>query len=114
MFRASMTGADRSRSGDRLRELRLGLGVSRVALVRRSGVSARTLQRWEARGLESARVLDVVRVAWALGVPAVELVPALAADPLRPGFAQDRAAEDDRAADLVAGLRAQVAGPRGR
>ena len=104
-----MTRPKGSTSGERLRSLRVGLGVSREGLARSSGVSASSLQRWERRGLEASRLLDVVRVAWALGVSAAELVPALAADPLRPGAVQLRQAQGDEARRLVRDLRAQVA-----
>ena len=105
-----MTRPKPSSSGERLRSLRVGLGVSREGLARSSGVSASSLQRWEANGLESARLLDLVRVAWALGVSPAELVPALGADPLRPGFVQERAAEGVEAGELVAELRRRLAG----
>lgn len=68
-------------SGDALRSLRQSAGVSQLALSRASGVGLRSLCRWEAHGLERVAVLDLVRLAWALGVAPSELVPALSRRP---------------------------------
>lgn len=84
------------RSVCRLAELRAlhGLRLDDVAVA--SGCSERTLRRLESGDLTNSRLLTLVRVAFAMGVTVVELVPALGAEPPRAGLIQTRTRDVER------------------
>jgi transcriptional regulator with XRE-family HTH domain len=77
-----------------LERIRQSRGLSQVQVAALAGVSVQTVHRIEGTGLAGLQLGTLIRVADALGVAPVELVPGLAGSRRRP--AQGRGGEADR------------------
>ena len=65
----------------KLFQIRNALGLSQVAVAARAGAGVKTIQRIEDGRVAGMRLGTLIRVARALGVSTVELVPGLAVRP---------------------------------